>query len=49
MSLIHIFKGYLLDKGSTMKPKGEDIIELGLTVRFDSCPVFPFEFVKLFY
>jgi len=48
MSLIHILKGYLLDKGSTMKLKGEDIVELGLTIRFDSCPIFPFEFFNIF-
>jgi hypothetical protein len=29
MPLIPIFKGYLLNKGSTMKPKGEDIVKLG--------------------
>jgi hypothetical protein len=31
MPLIPIFKGYLLNKGSTMTPKGKDIIELRLT------------------
>jgi hypothetical protein len=30
MPLIPILKGYLLDKGSTMRPKGEDNVELGL-------------------
>jgi hypothetical protein len=48
MSLIHIVRGYLLNKGSTMKPKGEDTVELGLTIRFDSCLVFPFESVNFF-
>jgi hypothetical protein len=27
MPLIHIFKGYLLDKGLIMKLKGEDIVD----------------------
>ncbi len=31
MPLIPILKGYKLDKGSTMKPKGEDTIELKFT------------------
>ncbi len=31
MPLIPILKGYLLDKRSTMKPKGEDTIELNFT------------------
>jgi hypothetical protein len=35
MPLIHILKGYLLNKGSTMKPKGKNIVELGLTGRWD--------------
>jgi hypothetical protein len=35
MPLIHIFKGYLLDKGSSMRPKGEDIVELGFTTHQD--------------
>jgi hypothetical protein len=32
-----------------MKLKGKDIVELGLTIRFDSCPIFPFEYVDFFY
>jgi hypothetical protein len=35
MPLIRILKGYLLDKGSTMRLKGEDIVELGLTTHQD--------------
>jgi hypothetical protein len=31
MPLILIFKGYILNKRSTMKPKGEDIVKLGFT------------------
>ncbi len=48
MSLIHVFKGYLLDKRSTMRPKGEDNVKLGLTIRFDSCRIFPFESINFF-
>jgi hypothetical protein len=31
MPLLPILKGYLLYKGSIVRPKGEDTIELGLT------------------
>jgi hypothetical protein len=32
MFSIPIFKGYLLDKWLTMKPKGKDIVELRFTL-----------------
>jgi hypothetical protein len=35
MPLMPIFKGYLLNKGSTLKPKGNDNIELGLITHQD--------------
>jgi hypothetical protein len=39
MSLIDILKCYLLDKISTMKPKGEDTVELRFTRRWDEMNV----------
>jgi hypothetical protein len=35
MPLIPVFKGYLLDKGSSMRLKGEEIIELKLITHQD--------------
>jgi hypothetical protein len=31
-----------------MRLKGKDIVKLGLTIRFDSYLVFPFEYVDFF-
>jgi hypothetical protein len=42
MPLIPIFIGYLLNKGSTMRPQGEDIIELRLT------PFFEIQWIEFF-
>jgi hypothetical protein len=42
MPLIPILKGYLLDKISTMRLKGEDNVELGLTRNFDNKELYIF-------
>jgi len=45
MPLIPILKGYLLDKISTMRLKGEDNVELGLTRNFDNKELYIFDIV----
>jgi hypothetical protein len=45
MPLTPILKGYLLDKISTMRLKGEDNVELGLTRKFDNKEPYIFDIV----
>jgi len=45
MPLIPILKGYLLDKISTMRLKGEDNVEQGLTRNFDNNELYIFDIV----